>query len=82
MGESKIYKSPTGSLIIGTLETTPCRCEIHGINEDGSPDYAGESKMFWDDTRPIMRDNKILYLDEDGSEWTFDQLSVAVEEEA
>ena len=44
MGESKIYKSPTGSLIIGTLETTPCRCEIHGINEDGSPDYAGEKQ--------------------------------------
>jgi hypothetical protein len=69
------YQSPTGSPILGTLETTACRCNINGIADDGTPDYSGESDMFWDDTEPLTRDGKILFLDADGESWTFDQLT-------
>jgi hypothetical protein len=31
--------------------------------------------MFWDDTEPLTRDGKILFLDADGESWTFDQLT-------
>jgi hypothetical protein len=71
---SDVYRAPTGALILGTFERVDCRCEIHGVNDDGTPDYAGSSAMFWDETHPVERDGKPLFLDEKGEQWTFDQL--------
>ena len=68
------YKSPNGSAIVGTLEIVTCRVDIHGIDENGEPSFAGGSTMFWDEQRPVERDGKPLFLDEDGFEWTLDQL--------
>ena len=71
------YVSPTGKLIVGTLETTPCRCNIDGIGDDGEVSYSGGSEMFYDETKAILRDGKPLFLDEAGEDWTFDQLKPA-----
>ncbi|WP_051134040.1 hypothetical protein [Methylocystis sp. ATCC 49242] len=68
------YKSPTGSLIIGTSEIIPGIALIYGISETGEPEYVGETKLYWDAQHPETRDGKTLFLDEDGQEWTFDQL--------
>jgi hypothetical protein len=71
----KTYKSPTGAEIIATLETTPCTCGISGINADGTPVYDGSgSSMLWDEQTPIRHDGKPLFVDENGEQWTFDQL--------
>lgn len=74
------YKSPNGSAIIGTSDMVPATALISGINDDGSPEYAGESQVDWDNQSIKMRDGKILFIDEDANEWTFDQL-VKVEAE-
>lgn len=71
---SKNYVAPNGLAIIGTLEKTTCRCEILGINDDGTPEYAGASEFFYEETHPILRNGKPLFLDEKGEAWTFDEL--------
>lgn len=76
----KQYRSPTGSPILGTLERLFGRAEIVGIEDDGTPEYEGTTEIFWDDQKTILKDEKIVFLDEDGAEWTFDQL-VAVDQE-
>lgn len=74
------YKSPNGSEIIGTSDMVPATALINGIYDDGTPSYAGSSNVDWDSQKAKTRDGKILYIDEDGNEWTFDQL-VKVEAE-
>lgn len=78
---AKQYLSPTGSEIIGTLERLIGRAEISGIQDDGTPKYAGETEVFWDDQTSVLRDGKRVFLDEDGAEWTFDQLKPVAEPE-
>jgi len=74
----KQYVSPTGSPIQGTIERLSGICLVDGINDDGTPSYLEcGTKIFWDDQRSATKDNKILYLDENGAEWTFDQLQLA-----
>lgn len=71
--------SPKGKEITGVFETCPCRAHISEIfrNEKGEVEfqYAGESEMFWDEQKPVLRENKMVFLDEDGNEWTEDQLT-------
>jgi hypothetical protein len=76
------FKSPTGDLIVAILETTPCRVGITSISADGREvEYDGTgSQMFWDDQKPVKRNDSYVFLDENGGEWTFDQL-IKVEEE-
>lgn len=74
------YASPTGSPIIGTADIAPCRANIVGIHPDGTPEYAGDTTIFWDDQTTKTRDRKPLFLDEGGEEWTFDQLTPVEEE--
>ncbi|KQS84300.1 hypothetical protein ASG58_21255 [Rhizobium sp. Leaf383] len=70
------YRTPTGALIIGATETTPCVASIAGINADGTPEYDGNgSTMDWDNQTARTRGDKILFVDENGAEWTFDQLT-------
>ena len=70
----KNYVSPTGSPIVGTLENLVGRAEITGISPTGEPEHAGETTIFWDDQKTVTRGGKIVFLDEDGGEWTFDEL--------
>lgn len=70
----KNYKSPTGSDIIGTSDTVLATATIQGIEDDGTPVYAGGSNIHWDSQETRKLNGKILFLDESGCEWTFDQL--------
>ncbi|MCO5145399.1 MAG: hypothetical protein M9895_04365 [Aquamicrobium sp.] len=77
----KTYLSPDGSEILGTLETLIGRAEIIGINDDGTPEYQGGTEVFWNAQKTVRRDGQIVYLDEAGREWTFDELVPADMEE-
>lgn len=73
MSERK-WVSPTGSEIVGTSDSLLATALISDINEDGTPEYIGESEIHWDTQETETRDGKILFVDDDGEEWTFDQL--------
>jgi len=69
------YRAPNGQQIIGTAEKVLCTASIDGIDDDGLPDYAGGSEVHWDTQETQTRDGKILFVCENGDEWTFDQLT-------
>ena len=71
--------SPTGSRIVGTLETIPGIATITDIAADGTPQYAGGTEVQWNCQKTVTRDGKIVFLDEDAAEWTFDQLTAELE---
>lgn len=76
------YISPNGSEILGTLERMSDRAEITGIDpKTGEPDYEGTTEIFYDDQETVMRGGKIVFLDESGDEWTFDQLTLAEDDD-
>jgi hypothetical protein len=70
------FKAPNGLMIQCVLETVPCIVGIDSISDDGSEvEYDGNgSDVLWDDQKPVMRNGLRVFLDEDGGEWTFDQL--------
>lgn len=75
MAVFKFY-APTGKEITRILETVPAGANIEGVSEDGSTVfYSGGSDVFWDDQTPVRRENSFVYLDEDGEEWDFAQLT-------
>jgi hypothetical protein len=74
MTSSTTYRSPNDSVIIGTKELIPGIALISSINEDGTPNYNGGTDLLWDEQQPDLSSGKMIYVDEDGEEWTFDQL--------
>ena len=69
------FASPNGVQIVGTLETLTGRANAVEFDPvTGEPSYEGGTTIFWDDQKTVERDGKTIYLDEDGDEWTFDQL--------
>lgn len=68
------YQSPNGSPIIGTSDIIPATALISGIDERGLPIYAGGSDVHWDCQETQTRNDKFVFVDEDGNTWTFDQL--------
>ncbi|MHC2249951.1 hypothetical protein [Bradyrhizobium elkanii] len=78
----KEYVSPTGSPIKGTKELLTGRCGISGIEDDGTPVHDGDGTViFYDDQVTETKDGKTVFLDDNGAEWTFDQLTPVDEEE-
>lgn len=77
----KQYVSPDGLSIIGTLVLIKARADIEGINDDGTPEYDGNTEIWWDLQETVERNGSIVYLAEDGGGWVFDQL-IAVEDQA
>lgn len=75
------YVSPTGVAIVGTADSVLCCAAIVGIEDNGTPIWGGGTKVDWDSQRTRTRDGKILFGDENGNEWTFDQLTKADEDE-
>ena len=69
------FKSPSGSPIIGTKENVPgCALATH-YTEQGDPQYDGETTMYWDDqTSVTAAGGGLVYIDDEGVEWRFDQL--------
>jgi hypothetical protein len=72
---SQTWYSPTGVQITGTLETLKGRAHISGISSEGVPEHAGGTEIFYEEGRTVERDGKIVFLDDEGGEWTFDQLT-------
>lgn len=72
---SQTWYSPKGVQITGTLETIKGRATISGISSEGVPEHAGGTEVFYDESRTVERDGKLVFLDEEGGEWTFDQLT-------
>jgi len=75
------YQSPNGSKIIGTAELIPGTAMIISIDDDGHPEYTGETELDWDNQWTKTRDDKFLFIDDDGYLWTFNQLMKLVDEE-
>lgn len=75
------FVSPTGSPIIGTKELIPGVALVASISETGEPEYEGETDVDWDGQRTVKRDGKILFVDDDGEQWTFDQLTKVEDDE-
>lgn len=68
------FVSPTGSPIIGTLETIIGRANAVEYSETGAPDYDGGTEVYWDEQKTVERNGSPVYLDENGGEWAFSQL--------
>lgn len=74
------FLSPNGSPIVGTKELIPGMAYASEYSETGEPEYEGETDVYWNDQKTIKRRGpngkvSLVYLDEGGEEWTFDQLS-------
>ncbi len=67
--------SPTGALIVGSADWVPANALIEG-HPDGSVDFegVGETVLWWDGQYTNERDGEDLYVDEDGEEWTADEI--------
>ena len=80
------FVSPNGSPIIGTLERITGRANADEYSETGEPEYLGGTEIFWDGQETVCRKvgNKVslVYLSEDGEEYTFDQLTPGLDDEA
>lgn len=72
---TKTWYAPNGLEITGTLETFSGRARISGIAEDGTPEHFGGTEVFYEEGKTVERDGKPVFLDDEGGEWTFDQLS-------
>lgn len=69
------WLSPSGAAITGTLEKLKGEAAIVDIKDDGEPVYEGGTEIFWDDAETATDEaGKTIFLDENGAEWTFDQL--------
>ena len=69
------FTSPTGAKVVGTKELLIGICRIADIDANGHPvhgDYGTE--ILWDTAETAREDGNLVYLDENGAEWTFDQL--------
>ncbi|MGO4569981.1 hypothetical protein AB4Z52_34360 [Rhizobium sp. 2YAF20] len=69
------YLSPNGHAIVGTAETILATAWISDIDpETGEPEHEGGTKIYWDTQESLQRNGNILFVCEEGEEWTFDQL--------
>lgn len=76
-----MWIAPDGSRITGTIEDIfDCVAGITDIDaKTGEPEYDGETEVNWNGQKTRTRDGKMLFSDDDGGEWTFDQLTNAEE---
>jgi len=74
--EPSRYKSPTGAVIVGVCEHVLVTAAVSGFKPDGTPCYAGESKVHWDTQVPLPDENgETCYEDEAGDIWIWKQLA-------
>lgn len=72
---SQTWYSPNGEPITGTLEALKGRAHISGISTEGVPEHSGGTEVFYEEGHTMERDGKLIFLDDAGGEWTFDQLT-------
>ena len=72
--------SPNGTIIAGTLERLHARAGIIPGSARRNPqggiefDHDGETELFWEDQRTVLRDEERVFLDEEGWEFLESQL--------
>mgnify|MGYP001766845104 CR=1 FL=1 len=70
------FKSPTGAKVVGTKELLVGICRIVDIDANGHPIHGDHgTEVLWDTIETARQGGKLIYLDENGAEWTFDQLT-------
>jgi hypothetical protein len=70
------YLSPNGNVIVGTAETVLATALISDIDPDtGQPIHEGGTEVHWDTQETRERNGQILFVCDEGDEWTFDQLN-------
>ncbi|WP_028492647.1 hypothetical protein [Thioalkalivibrio sp. ALE19] len=58
----------TETVLQGTKEVIEGIALVQGIEEDGTPIYAGETKVNWDSQRFALEDGKVIWVTEDDEE--------------
>jgi hypothetical protein len=89
MAQSPAPAWPSGQLvrrddpevaITGTLEHLPCCALVSAATLDGAGhiavEYAGESKLYWDDQRPVRQDGRLVFIDQNGLEVWEDEVAI------
>lgn len=78
----KVYLSPHGTEIVGTLETLRGVALISDINDNGEPEYAGETDIDWNSQQSVLGPNRgYIYVCDNNMEWTFNQLRWVIEDD-
>lgn len=76
----------SGTRIRGTLEQLKGVAEVLGFEQlpDGTiePEWEGYTELWWDEQRTVKNaQGKHIYVDEDGDEYTLDELELREDEE-
>lgn len=72
----------TGARVRGTYErlhaVAEATADSYRRDADGNIefDHAGETEVFWDDSETVRQDDKIVFLDEHGTEVTQDDIDL------
>ncbi len=69
-----LYVKGTNIEIEGTLETVRGVALTLGLEEDGSPIYAGETKIWWDEQRTVMHGNDRVWIGSNGTTYLQSQI--------
>lgn len=70
-----------GRELLGTLELVEGCSYVEGVEDDGTIEYSGETKMFWDGQKTVERDGERVWLDEEGEEFLESEIVWKEEEE-
>lgn len=73
--------TPAGAQIVGTKEIIPGMAQATSYSADGEPIYDGGTTIWWDDQKTVWEKGSRVYLDENGGEWAFAQLTPGADEE-
>lgn len=72
----------TGAQIVGVLQILTATAMISHINDDGEVEWSGETDVHWNGQRDAEDDNdQRIFMDDDGNEYSLDDLEVYDPEE-
>jgi hypothetical protein len=69
-----LYVKGTNTEIVGTLETILGLAYASDINDIGHPIYDGETKVYWDSQKSVLKEGERIWLDEAGTEYLQSQI--------
>lgn len=81
---AKRLVAPNGAQIVGTSEMIASTAHVENLrweNGEVTFDYEGGSDVYWDTSTTQTRDGEILFVDENGDEWSESDLVEAKDEE-
>jgi len=83
----RFFKTPTGKDVEGVLQVMSGVSRALGPDAAGNPDWAGDTRVFWDESEDVMKPDasgklQRVWICEDGCEWLESELTVEVEDES